>query len=257
MKNMYLVLFLSIISFNCLAADLHYIDLTHNLSKTTLNWPTTTPFTITHTIAESDNGFYVSVRDYASNEHAGTHIDAPNHFAKGHSGVADIPLEQLIGSAIKVDASHAVKNNSDYQVGIKDFIEWEKINGKIPANTIVLISTGYGKYWPNRELYSGTKKSGAASLTDLHFPGLDPNAALWLVQERKIKAVGIDTFSIDYGQTKQFLTHQVLTKNNIPIFENIADMDKLPDTDFTIYALPAKIQDGTGAPLRIVAAIHE
>lgn len=252
----YMVFILSLVAVQAWAGTPHYIDLTHDFSGETLNWPTTIPFKINGVIAETTPaGFYISARDYVSHEHSGTHMDAPNHFAKGHPGVDGVPISHLIGDAIKIDVSKEVNHHSDYQIGIKDFQQWEKHHGKIPNGTIILLSTGFGNYWPHWEKYSGTKNTGAESVAHLHFPGLDPKAAEWLVNERKIKAVGIDTFSIDYGQTKLFATHQILTKNNIPIFENVASMDKLPANHFTIYALPMKIKEGTGAPLRIVAML--
>lgn len=247
---------LSLLAFNTWAASSQLIDLTHDYSKSTLHWPTSTAFTVTKSIAgKMPAGFYCAVRDFAANEHAGTHMDAPSHFAKGHEGVSDVPLQNLTGPAIKVDVVEKVKANKDYLITIEDFEKWENAHGKIPDNTIVLLSTGYGDYWSSASRYTGTTKKGAASLSDLHFPGLDPKAARWLVESRKIKAVGIDTFSIDYGQTKQFESHQILTQHDVPIFENVASMAELPAAGFVVYAFPMKIKNGTGAPLRIVAEV--
>jgi len=234
----------------------HYIDLTHELSEQTLTWPTSKPFKITQAFADiTPGGYYCAAREYESHEHSGTHMDAPNHFAKGHVGVDGVPLSQLIGPAINIDVQKAVATHPDYLIGIHDIKQWESRHGKIPAGTIVLLNTGYSKFWSNLAKYSGTKKTGPGSLTDLHFPGLDPKAATWLVTDRKIKAIGIDAFSIDYGQSKKFESHQILTKANVPIFENVASMTKLPANHFKIYAFPAKIKDGTGAPLRVVAEV--
>lgn len=231
-----------------------YLDLSHDYSAETLHWPGSPAFRITQALIAKKTGD-VSVRDYASNEHVGTHMDAPRHFAKGHPGIDAIPLSELVGPAIKVDVSPEVKNNRDYQIGIKDFEHWEAQHGKIPAGMIVLLSTGYGDYWPQMEKYAGVRTADSKNASHLHFPGLDPKAAAWLVNERKIKAVGIDTFSIDYGQSRTFESHQFLTQHNIPIFENVASMTALPADHFMIYALPMKIKDGTGAPLRILAQL--
>ena len=232
-----------------MAGEVQFVDLTHDYSTQTLHWPGSKPFKVTGKVI-INQPFYVTARDFSSNEHVGTHIDAPNHFTKGHPSVDNIPLSNLIGPAIKLDVNKKVKNNADYQIGINDFMEWEKVHGKIPSGMIILLSTGYANFWNHIEKYAGSKNS-----TDLHFPGLDPKAATWLVMERKIKAIGIDTFSIDYGQTKMFFAHQILTKNNIPIFENVASMATLQANGFTIYALPMKIKNGTGAPLRIIAQV--
>ncbi len=257
MPSILALLILSLVTLQASAGPIQYIDLSHDYSNKTLTWPTTAPFKITHEFAIiTPAGYYCAARDFESNEHAGTHMDAPNHFSKGHPGADRVPLTDLIGPAIRVNVRHESANNPDYLIGIADFRKWETAHGKIQPGTIVMLDTGFSQYWPNLAAYSGSPKTGEASVTDMHFPGLDPEAAAWLIHERHIKAVGIDTFSIDYGQTKLFGSHQRLTHNNVPIFENVASMEKLPANDFTIYAFPMKIKDGTGAPLRIVAEIN-
>jgi kynurenine formamidase len=90
----------------------------------------------------------------------------------------------------------------------------------------------------------------------LHFPGLSKAGAELLVA-RGIAAVGIDTPSIDYGQSRGFEAHVALMTNNVPAFENVADMSDLPPTGATVIALPMKIEGGSGGPLRIVAHVPE
>ena len=132
----------------------------------------------------------------------------------------------------------------------------EKVNGGIPENTIVLFNTGYGKFYPNREKYFGSALTGAEAIPFLHFPGIDPKTTEWLVQKRKIKALGLDTPSIDYGQSKDFKTHRILMGANKVGFENVANLDALPATGIYVVALPMKIGNGSGAPLRIIAGVH-
>ena len=122
---------------------------------------------------------------------------------------------------------------------------------------IVLIRTGFGRYWPDRAKYLGTAEQGKAAVAKLHFPGLDPAAADWLVTRRKIRMVGIDTASIDHGQTQNYPTHQRLFRDNVPALENVAAMDELPADKFTVIALPMKIGGGSGAPCRIVAMLND
>jgi len=154
----------------------------------------------------------------------------------------------------KQSRDNALKNR-DYLVSVNDFMNWEKQHGKIPDDAIVLLRTGYGKFYPNAEKYFGTAERSDAAIPKLHFPGLDPEAAQWLVKNRHIKAIGLDTPSIDYGQSKDFRSHQILLGENIPVFENVAHLDQLPTTGSYVIALPMKIQGGSGAPLRIVAWI--
>ncbi len=135
-----------------------------------------------------------------------------------------------------------------------DFKAWERTNGALPTGAIVLLRTGFGQYWPDRERYMGTAKRGDAGVAELHFPGLDPAAVPWLA-ERKIAAIGLDTPSIDHGPSTYFKAHVALFDRNIPAFENVANLDRLPLRGFTVIALPMKIGKGSGGPLRIVAAI--
>jgi kynurenine formamidase len=138
-------------------------------------------------------------------------------------------------------------------VNTDDFLQWENKYGKIPEHSIVLLHTGFGKWWSDHEKYTGTLKSGAAGVAELHFPGLGAEAALWLVKERKIKAVGIDTPSIDFGQSKDFMTHRTLCGNNITAYENIANLGLVPATGSYLVAAPMKIRGGSGSPLRLLA----
>lgn len=232
------------------------IDLTYDFSDETVYWVTAKQFE-KEKVAEgkTDAGFYYSANNFSAAEHGGTHIDSPIHFAEGRQTVDQIPLEKLIGNAVKIDVSKKAENNPDYLISIEDITNWEKENGQIPDGAIVLLQTGFGKFYPEKAKYLGTDKRGADAVKDLHFPGLSPEAAEWFVKNRKINAIGLDTASIDYGQSTDFKSHVILMGENIPAFENVANLDKLPAKDFQIIALPMKIKGGSGSPLRIVAIL--
>lgn len=184
-------------------------------------------------------------------------MDAPVHFAENKLTADKIPLSSLAGNAILIDVSKNALPNRDYLIHIKDIENWEKENGMIGENEIILFRTGYGTFYPDREQYFGTVKTGAEAIPDLHFPGISPAAATWLIKNRRIKAIGIDTPSLDFGQSKDFKAHQIILQENIPGFENLANLDSLPMKGFYIMALPMKIGGGSGAPLRIVAGIKK
>jgi kynurenine formamidase len=230
-----------------------WIDLSHDFSADTVYWVNAEPFKREGTAGMTDKGFYYAAGNYAAAEHGGTHIDSPIHFAEGKKTVDQLEPSQLIGEGVKIDVSDKVAANRDYLITVDDIRNWENANGKVPEWSVVLFQTGFGKFWPDKKQYLGTDQKGDAAAKDLHFPGLDPTAAKWLVENRKIKAVGLDTASIDYGQSTTFDSHVTLMTNNIPAFENVADLDKLPAKGFHIVALPMKIKGGSGAPLRIVA----
>ncbi|HEX6716300.1 MAG TPA: cyclase family protein [Pyrinomonadaceae bacterium] len=232
------------------------VDLTYAFDANSVYWPTAEQFNLeTDFEGVTDKGYFYSAYRYSAAEHGGTHIDSPVHFAKGHYTVDQLPLEQLMGAAIVVDVTTQCAANPDYLVSVADFQNWEKVNGRIAPGTIVLLRTGFGKYYPDRKKYLGTDERGAAAVAKLHFPGLDPAAARWLTQNRSIKAIGLDTASIDYGQSTLFESHRILFEKNVPAFENVANLDQLPVKGFSIIALPMKIKGGSGGPLRIIALV--
>lgn len=232
------------------------VDLTHAFDANTVYWPTAEPFKLeTDFEGMTEKGYYYSAYRYSAAEHGGTHLDSPVHFAKGRHTVDQIPLDQLMGSAVVVDVTTQSAANSDYQVSVADFENWERRNGRIRPGTIVFLRTGFGKFYPDRKKYLGTEERGAGAVAKLHFPGLDPAAARWLTQNRSIKAIGLDTPSIDYGQSTLFESHRILFDKNIPAFENVANLDQLPAKGFSVIALPMKIKGGSGGPLRIIALL--
>lgn len=234
----------------------HLVDLTYSYSSETIYWPTEDGFKIDGDFSGmTEKGYYYSAKKFSAPEHGGTHMDAPIHFAKDGKTVDQIPLDNLIGQVVVIDVAKKALADRDYQISIQDFLDWESSYGKIPDGVIVLLHTGYGMYWPDRLKYLGTSKKGKEALADLHFPGLHPDAARWLVENRKINAIGLDTQSIDYGRSELFETHRILCASDIPFFENVANLDKVPATGALVIALPMKINGGSGAPLRFVAII--
>lgn len=235
-----------------------WVDLTHDFSADTVYWPTSDPFKL-EAVSDgvTENGYYYAANKFCASEHGGTHIDAPRHFSESRNTVDGIPLTQLIAPAIKIDVTGQAMTDRDYRVQVQDFTAWESSHGTIPDGSIVLLETGFGQYWPDRSKYLGTDKRGPEGVAELHFPGLHPEAADWLVKNRKVSAIGLDTASIDYGQSQNFESHVILMGQNIPSFENVANLSRVPATGAYVIALPVKIKGGSGAPLRIVALIPD
>jgi len=232
------------------------VDLTHDFSAETVYWPTAEGFELDVVFAgETDKGYHYEANQFKAAEHGGTHLDAPIHFAAGRQTADQIPLERLIGSAVVIDVADKCAQNPDYQVTAADFQAWEAAHGQLKDGVIVLLRTGFGQYWPDRKRYMGTAKRGEAGVAELHFPGLAPAGAEWLVANRAIAAIGLDTPSIDYGQSTHFESHRILFEKNIPAFENVANLHQLPPKGFLVFALPMKIKAGSGGPLRIVALV--
>lgn len=235
-----------------------WIDLSYAYDESTIYWPTADGFKLdTAFEGQTDGGYYYSAFNVSTAEHGGTHLDAPIHFAEGAHSADQLSIDQLTGPAVIIDVTQKVGSNVDYLVGVEDFRSWEAEHGELPDDIIVLIRTGHGRYWPDAQKYLGTTEKGDAAVAKLHFPGIDPDAAQWLVDNRRIAAIGLDTPSIDYGQSTDFRTHRILFKQNIPAFENVANLDRLPVTGAYLVALPMKIKGGSGGPLRIAAFLAD
>lgn len=232
-----------------------WVDLTHSFSESTIYWPTDTTGFELHELAfgPTEGGWFYASYAFASPEHGGTHLDAPVHFSEGKLTNEQIPLSGLMGPAAVVDISS--RATPDYLLTVEDLTTWEAEHGQLPNNGILLIRTGWAERWEDRTAYLGTNLSGPEAVPELHFPGIGADAADWLVANRDLVAIGIDTPSIDYGQSADFRAHVILYAENISGFENVTNLHLLPQTGSFVVALPMKIEGGSGGPLRIVGFI--
>ncbi len=232
-----------------------WIDLSHDFSSETVYWPTAKAFALEVVSAEqTPGGYYYAANNFSAAEHGGTHLDSPIHFAEGKHTSDQVPLDRLIGPAVVIDVTERAEADRDYQLDLTALDAWEAEHGRIGEGSITLVRTGWSSRWPDKERYLGTARTGPEAVAELHFPGIDSAVAQRLV-DRKVRAVGIDTPSIDRGQSTTFMTHRVLLGQNIPAFENVAHLDRLPATGSLVVALPMKIKGGSGGPLRIVALV--
>lgn len=231
------------------------VDLTWPFDEQTLYWPTSpSAFELKQlAFGPTPGGWFYASNSICTPEHGGTHLDAPIHFGEGKRTADQIPLEQLLAPAVVIDVAAKAAADADYRLTADDVRAWESQHGAIAAGTIVLLRTGWGARWPNRKQYFGDDTPGATE--NLHFPSYGEDAARLLVAERRVAALGVDTASIDYGQSKNFIVHQVANGANVPGFENVANLERLPARGAFVIALPMKIARGSGGPLRIIAAI--
>lgn len=230
------------------------IDMTYPFDDKTIYWPTAKGFEWQkESWGPSAGGYWYTAARYAASEHGGTHLDAPIHFGESKMAADEIPISHLVGQTVVIDISQACSGNPDYRLTVEDITGWEKEHGQIPNGSIVLIRTGWGKFWPDKKKYLGDDTPG--STANLHFPGISREAADFLAKQRKPDGIGIDTASLDYGPSKDFIAHQILNGANIYGLENVANLDRLPAKGATLIALPMKIKGGTGGPVRIVALL--
>jgi len=230
------------------------IDLTHPFDETTIYWPTARHFqleVVAH--GKTPGGWWYAANNFCAAEHGGTHMDAPAHFARGGATTDRVPVTAGIGPLVKVDVHAQADQNPDYRLTADDLHTWERANGPIPRGAIVVMDSGWAARWPDPQRYLGTAAAGDTA--NLHFPGFSREAVEFLVHERDINAIGVDTPSIDYGPSQDFIVHQILNGANKPGFENLANLARVPPHGATLIALPMKIEGGSGGPVRAIALL--
>jgi len=239
------------------------VDLTHAMGESAITWPSNDPFSVTKVfrdrVGEGKGGFWYESRDFSQSEHSGTHLDAPAHFSEGKWRVDQIPVSSLVGPGVKVDITEKVRQDGlDSLLQLEDLESWENQYGRIPNGAVVVVHTGHGRFYHNRTAYLGYPENLEVAVKDtenLHFPGVGEEAARWLVKERGIIGLGIDTPSTDFGQSREFPTHQVLGASNVWGAENLARTDLLPPIGFKVLAMVQKLEGGSGGPARVVALL--
>ncbi len=236
-------------------ASARFVDLSYAFGPDTIYWPTAQGFRMeTVAAGPSDGGYWYEANNISTAEHGGTHMDAPVHFAKGQLTVDEVPVGAGIGPLVRINVVDAAAADADYRLRVADLVAWEKRHGQIPAGAIVVMYSGWGARWPDRKRYLGTDVPGDTG--NLHFPGFSAAAAQFLVGQRSVKAIGVDTPSIDHGPSKDFIVHRVWHGAGKPAFENLANLDQVPPRGALVVALPMKITGGSGGPLRAVAILR-
>ena len=235
-------------------ADLELVDLSWSYGEDTLFRPTAMQKFDLKEVAYgiSDGGYLYSAYDFCAPEHGGTHLDAPRHFSENGWTSEAIPLDRLLTPAVVLDISAEASADRDYRLTVGDVEAWEAEHGEIPAGSTVYLRTGWGERWPDAMRYLGDDTVGDA--TKLHFPSYGEAAARLLV-ERGVAALGIDTASIDYGASEDFIVHQVVNGANVIGLENVANLERLSPTGAWTVALPMKIENGSGGPVRILGLV--
>ena len=233
------------------------LEMTYPFDGQTIYWPNAKGFQLQKgKWGPTPKGYFYAANEYSAAEHGGTHLDAPIHFAEKGRTIDRVRIEELIGPAVKIDVTSACAKNRDYLLQVADVERWEAAHGLVPRGAWVIMYTGVGTTnYPDRKLVLGTNRVGEAAIPELTFPGFSPEVASWLVKERQIAGVAIDTPSIDYGRSTDFKVHQILYAADKLGLENIANVDKLPDFGAILYVMPMLIKDGTGAPARVFAIV--
>ncbi len=222
------------------------LDLTHVLGPGTPGFPGFPSFKIEPSALHQRDGFYGNM--ITMWEHTGTHMDAPVHFAPNGLYVDQIKPESLIVPAVVLDLRARAARDPDTVVTPDDIRAWERRYGRIPANAAVLMSTDWGQRIGSVETYRNTDSGGV-----MHFPGFGKEAIDFLLAERNIAGIGVDTLSLDHGPSTTFAVHNTFLPSNRWGLENLAHLSLLPPSGATLFVGAPKVASGSGGPCRIMA----
>ena len=230
------------------SGKLEVIDLAWPLNGQSAFWPGDQykPFEL-HAIATLEKDGVLS-KAFSSPEHLGTHLDAPNHFEANQPSVDQLTSRELFAPGVVIDISAQAGADADYRLSLDDVREFEDLYGPIPSGAVVLTYTGWSKFWNNPARYANKDV-----MSRLHFPGFSAEAVQFLIGERQARGVGLDTMSVDYGLSRDFVVHHLLGKAGRYGLENLAQLDKLPPNGFFLFVAPMKIETGSGGPARAFA----
>jgi kynurenine formamidase len=223
-------------------------DLTHVYSETFplfLGAPIPTERSVVVTVPA--NGFYA--QKWSFWEHSGTHMDAPAHFIANGRKSPEITLEELIVPIVVVDISSKIPANADAMVMPADLVAFERGHGRIPRGALVAMYSGWETRAGSVAAYRNVGPDGFQ-----HFPGFSKAAIEWLVAERSITAIGVDTMSLDPGASTTFDAHLTLLGANRYGLENLRNLGTIPPRGATAYVGLIPWKEGSGGPARVIAA---
>ena len=183
-------------------------------------------------------------------EHAGTHIDPPIHFSEAGATVDKLEVESLVAPLCVIDVKAKAAADRDYRLSPADIVEWEQRYGRLPDNCCVAMNSGWADYVTDPAKFAGKDASGS-----FHFPGVSGEAAAWLIQERRVVGLAVDTLSLDHGPSKDFKAHLTWLPSGRWGVENAANLDRVPPVGATLVVGAAKVKDATGGPARLIALV--
>lgn len=221
------------------------VELTQPLGEETALWPGSTPFAARHVLDYDGDGAYA--RELVVPEHAGTHLDAPAHFARGGRRVHELPLGELVRPLVKLDVRAWVADDASATIGRAVIEELERRDGLVPRGAAVLVHTGWDAYVRAPERYLGQGD-------EVVFPGLTRDAAELLV-ERGATGIGIDTLSTDPGASTDYPVHHTTLSAGLWQLEGLVGLERVPARGAWLVAAPLLLLDGSGSPARVFAIL--
>jgi kynurenine formamidase len=228
-----------------IAAD-NALDLTHTLSPTFPIWPGNVPIKVTNTATVAKDGYYTNKWELV--EHHGTHLDAPAHFAPKGLTAERLEASSLIVPAAVIDLRERAGKNADAVVTIDDLKAWEKTHGRLPKQGGVFLNSGWDAKAGDAKAFLGQDDAKA-----LHFPGFSKEACEFLLDEREVAGLAVDTLSLDFGASKDFAVHKLWLGAGKWGLECVANLSKLPPAGATVFVGAPKVSGASGGPTRVLA----
>ena len=246
---------------NIRSSKLEIVDLTQPLNEQTpiLTLPEefgqTIPFKKKEISKYDEKGPGWYWNNFETGEHTGTHLDSPNHWVTGQDkfSVDKIPVEMFLGNGCLIDMEKEVEENPNALLTPSHIEEWEKQNGNIPKKSWVLIKTGWSSRFNDQEAYANFNTNDQMPNT----PGISKEASELLANEKDVLGVGVETVGTDAGIAPsfdpQFPNHNIMHGAGKMGLTSLCNLDLIPSKGSIIIALPLKIEDGSGSPVRVIA----
>jgi kynurenine formamidase len=227
--------------------NMRVVDLTQPLSLDTVMWPGAPAPTAEVILTVAHDGFYN--RRVSFMEHSGTHFDAPCHMVDGATPLHDIDPGTLVRPAVTIDISAAIAGDADGALSLTQVHEFEVAHGRIADGSVALLRTGWEEFNRDAGRYAGAPGP-------LRFPGYGVEAARFLVDDRHVVGLGVDTLSIDLGSATDFPVHrQVSLPRGVWHLEGLTNLAALPPTGVWLFVGVLNLRDGSGSPARVLALV--
>lgn len=221
-------------------------DLTHTLKPTFPSFGGTPAFKTEVAVTVKKDGYYGLNISYW--EHIGTHMDAPAHFGDGAKTVEQLAPSVLVAPVAVVDIQQRAARDPDARLMIDDIRAWERRHGRLPKGAAVFMHSGWESRVGSSKAFRNPDAGGV-----MHFPGVHPEASAFLLNERSVVGIGVDTLSLDFGPSKDFKTHTTWLPANRWGLENLANLMKIPPSGAWTFVGAPKVAGGSGGPTRVFA----
>ncbi|MDJ0774919.1 MAG: cyclase family protein [Mastigocoleus sp. MO_167.B18] len=222
------------------------VNLSHTIDTDIPQWQGDPPVEFETVANLPEYGYYL--RRFSMGEHSATHMNAPNSFHPDGIGIDKYPADSLVLPAVVVDIREQALGNSDYTLTLEDIFTWEAQHGVIPSECLLLLNTGWENKWGVRNAFLERDNQG-----NLHFPGFGIDAIEFLLEERMIAGVGIDTHGVDSGQDTTFAVNRLVLEKPRIVLENLTNLEQLPPTGTTLVIGVLPLRGGSGSPVGVLA----